>query len=78
MHDDFTIAVRLEHCILVLQPLSQRDMVVDLSVDGEDSLSVIRDQRLGARVYQPTERQSRHPHPSPISDSPTPTIANRS
>jgi hypothetical protein len=39
----------LESCWL-LEPLSESDMVVDLSVDGEYNTSIIVDQRLSTSV----------------------------
>jgi hypothetical protein len=42
MHDDLAIRVRLE-LGRVLEALSERDMVVDLSVDSEDDRLVLVD-----------------------------------
>ena len=51
MHDDLTIRVGLESS-WVLESLSKSDMVVDLSVDGEDNTSIIVNKRLSTSVYE--------------------------
>jgi hypothetical protein len=49
VHDDFTIGMSLESSWL-LETLSESDMVVDLSVDGEYNTSIIVDQGLSTSV----------------------------
>ena len=49
VHDDFTVGMSLEGSG-VLETLPESDMVVDLSVDGEDDTSVFVDQRLSTSV----------------------------
>jgi hypothetical protein len=49
VHDDFTIGMGLESSWL-LETLSESDMVVDLSVDGEYDASIIIDQGLSTSV----------------------------
>jgi hypothetical protein len=51
MHDDLTIRVGLESS-WVLETLSESDVVVDLSVDGEDNTSIVIDKRLSTSVYE--------------------------
>jgi hypothetical protein len=51
VHDDLTIRVGLESS-WVLESLSEGDMVVDLSVDGENDTSIIVNKRLSTSVYK--------------------------
>ena len=51
VHDDLTIRVGLESS-WVLETLSESDMVVDLSVDGEDNTSIIVNEGLSTSVYE--------------------------
>jgi hypothetical protein len=51
VHDDLTIRVSLESS-WVLEAFSESDMVVDLSVDGEDDTSIIVNKRLSTSVYK--------------------------
>jgi hypothetical protein len=51
VHDDLTIRVGLESS-WVLEALSESDMVVDLSVDGENNTSIVVDKRLSTSVYK--------------------------
>jgi hypothetical protein len=50
VQDDLAVGVRLELGALVLEPLAQRAVVVDLAVDGKDDLAVGGDERLGTGV----------------------------
>jgi hypothetical protein len=47
--DSLAVGMSLE-VVLTLQPLFQLQVVVDLSIDGEDDLSVVAHKRLCARV----------------------------
>jgi cupin superfamily acireductone dioxygenase involved in methionine salvage len=49
MHDDLAVRVRLEGRG-VFQALSQSDVVVDFTVDGENDSLVLVDEGLGASV----------------------------
>lgn len=49
MHDDFAIRVSLESS-RVLQALSKRNVVVDLSVDSENDRFIFVDQRLSSSI----------------------------
>jgi hypothetical protein len=51
VHDDLTIRVGLESS-WVLESLSESDMVVDLSIDGEDDTSIIVNKRLSTSIYE--------------------------
>jgi hypothetical protein len=51
VHDDLTVRVGFESS-RVLEALSESDMVVNLSVDGENNTSVIVYQRLSTSIYE--------------------------
>lgn len=65
MHDDFTVGVGLEYGILVLETLSESDMVVDFTVNGKDETFVFIGKGLSTGVYEnilsaPTRQHSSH------------------
>ena len=49
VHDDLAVRMRLE-LSGVLEPLSELDVVVDFTVDGEDDRLIVVDERLGTGV----------------------------
>lgn len=52
VHDDFTVGVGLEYGILVLETLSESDMVVDFTVNGKDETFVFVGKGLSTGVYE--------------------------
>lgn len=50
VHDDFAVRVGLE-LVLALQRLAERNVVVDLTVDGEHDRAIFAHEGLGAGVY---------------------------
>lgn len=88
VHDDLAVRVRLEVWLL-LEVLSQRSVVVDLAIDGEQELSVVARERLCSSVCvtratgqrdSAQERQGEHVDDAEVERGclPTPTIARRS
>jgi len=60
VHNDLTIRVGLESS-WVLETLSESDVVVDLSVDGEDNASIIVNKGLSTSVYKISKRLGTDP-----------------
>lgn len=77
MEDDLTVRVRLENGAGA-NFLSQRDVIVNLSVDGEDEGAVVVDQRLSTGVFGNKMFKKRKQKIWRQTILPTPTIASRS
>lgn len=77
VEDDLTVRMRLEDDVGA-NFLSQRDVIVNFSVDGEDEGTIVVDQRLSAGVFGNKVLKNKNKRIRRQAILPTPTMASRS